>query len=298
MQYVERMRVYLNNFKSYSSNMDLGDLLEVCIIAILVYYILAWMKTTRAWTLMKGLIVIGGFMLIAVVMEMKTILWIGEKVLGFAVMALIIVMQPELRKALEELGNKNLFSDFTGMFLFDTKKKTHDGKLSEKSISEIAKACMEMGKAKTGALIVIERSESLREYERTGISIDALVTSQLLINIFEKNTPLHDGAVIITGDRVASATCYLPLTDNLSLSKELGTRHRAAVGISEATDSLTIIVSEESGKISAACDGELVRNLDQDRLKALMRQKMMKETTEVSRGRGKHIWKGRSKAKR
>ena len=140
MQYVERMRVYLNNFKSYSSNMDLGDLLEVCIIAILVYYILAWMKTTRAWTLMKGLIVIGGFMLIAVVMEMKTILWIGEKVLGFAVMALIIVMQPELRKALEELGNKNLFSDFTGMFLFDTKKKTHDGKLSEKSISEIAKA--------------------------------------------------------------------------------------------------------------------------------------------------------------
>jgi len=275
--------------------MDLGDLLEIFIISIVVYYILAWMKTTRAWALLKGLIVIGGFMLIAVVMEMKTILWIGEKVLGFAVTALIIVLQPELRKALEELGTKNLFADFTGILPFDSHKKTGEGSLSVKSINEIAKACVEMGKVKTGALIVIEREESLREYERTGIPVDAMVTSQLLINIFEKNTPLHDGAVIISGDRVSSATCYLPLSDNLSLSKELGTRHRAAVGISEVTDSLTIIVSEETGKISAACEGELTRNLDQERLKNLIRQIVMKEPEE--KAKGKRIWKGRSKAK-
>lgn len=293
MQYLERLNEYLNRFKTYSTNMDMGDIIEVFIIAIVVYYILAWMKTTRAWALLKGLIVIGGFMLIAVVMEMKTILWIGEKVLGFAVTALIIVLQPELRKALEELGTKNLFADFSGMLPFDTKKKSGEGVLSVKSINEIAKACVEMGRAKTGALIVIEREESLREYMRTGIDIDAIVTSQLLINIFEKNTPLHDGAVIISGDRVCSATCYLPLSDSLNLSKELGTRHRAAVGISEVTDSLTVIVSEETGKISAACEGELTRNLDQERLKNLIRQIVMKEPDQQTKG--KLVWKGRSK---
>ena len=292
MQYLGRLQDYLNSFKNYSMNMDVGDLIEVLIIAVLVYYILAWMKTTRAWALLKGLIVIGGFMVIAVIMEMKTILWIGEKVLGFAVTALIIVLQPELRKALEELGNKNLF----GKLPFDSRRRVDESVLSERSINEIAKACMEMGRAKTGALIVIERSESLREYARTGIDVDAVVTSQLLINIFEKNTPLHDGAVIITGNRVSSATCYLPLSDNLSLSKDLGTRHRAAVGISEVTDSLTIIVSEETGRVSIACEGELSRNLDQEKLKSMMRQIVMKVGDEQS-AKGKRIFKGRSKAK-
>lgn len=296
MQYLDRLRDYLNIFKNCCINMDVGDLAEIFIIAILVYYILAWMKTTRAWALLKGLIVIGGFMIIAVFMEMKTILWIGEKVLGFAVTALIIVLQPELRKALEELGNKKLIWDFTGKLPFDNRKKPDDRMLTEKSINEIVRACVEMGRVKTGALIVIERSESLREYARTGIDVDAIVTRQLLINIFEKNTPLHDGAVIITGNRVSSATCYLPLTDNLSLSKELGTRHRAAVGISEVTDSLTVIVSEETGKISLACEGSLTTNLDHEKLTNRMRQIMMKEDTELVKG--KRIWKGRSKAKK
>ena len=296
MQYVERLKDYLNRFKTYSMNMDFGDILEIVIIAILVYYILAWMKTTRAWALLKGLVVIGSFMLIAVFMEMKTILWIGEKVLGFAVTALIIVLQPELRKALEELGNKNLFSDFTGKLPFDTRKRAGDGILSDKSINEIAKACVEMGRVRTGALIVIEQTESLREYARTGIDIDALVTSQLLINIFEKNTPLHDGAVIITGDRVSSATCYLPLSDSLTLSKDLGTRHRAGVGISEVTDSVTVIVSEETGKISLAYAGDLLTDLSQERLKSLIRQIVMKEPEEQPKEKAKLPWKGRSKA--
>ena len=299
IQYAERLKDYLNRFRTYSTNMDFGDVLEIIIIAVLVYYILAWMKTTRAWALLKGLIVIGGFMLIAVFMEMKTILWIGEKVLGFAVTALIIVLQPELRKALEELGNKNLLADFTGKFPFDARRKAGEGILTEKSINEIAKACVEMGRVRTGALIVIERNESLREYARTGIDIDALVTSQLLINIFEKNTPLHDGAVIITGNRVSSATCYLPLSDNLGLSKELGTRHRAAVGISEVTDSVTVIVSEETGAISLAFEGTLTTNLNQDKLKAMIHQIIMKESEEKSKDeqKGKFFKMGRSKSK-
>lgn len=299
MQYIERLKDYLERFKTYSTNMDFGDVLEIVLISVLVYYILAWMKTTRAWALLKGLVVIVGFMLFAAFMEMKTILWIGEKVLGFAVTALIIVLQPELRKALEELGNKNLLSDFTGRLPFDSKRKAGDGVISDKSINEIAKACVEMGRVRTGALIVIEREESLREYSRTGIDIDAMITSQLLINIFEKNTPLHDGAVIITGNRVSSATCYLPLTDNLTLSKNLGTRHRAAVGISEVTDSVTVIVSEQTGKISLAFEGTLTTDLDQEKLKTMIHQIVKKEPEEQQKEKqkGKLLRMGRSKAK-
>ena len=154
---------------------------------------------------------------------------------------------------------------------------------------------MEMGKVRTGALIVIEQKVSLRDYERTGIDVDGIVTSQLLINIFEHNTPLHDGAVIIQGNRVVSATCCLPLSDNLGLSKELGTRHRAGVGISEITDSLTIIVSEETGKISVAYEGELERNLDADSLRDRMHKIL---NNPVEEHKNLRIWKGRSRDKK
>lgn len=156
-------------------------------------------------------------------------------------------------------------------------------KFSEKTINELVKACYEMGRVKTGALIVMEDSVMLTEYERTGITVDAIVTSQLLINIFEKNTPLHDGAIIVRGDRVVSATCYLPLSDNMELSKELGTRHRAAVGISEVSDSLTIVVSEETGNISVAIGGSLMRNLAADQLKAQLKMLQQKYEPEKKR---------------
>ncbi len=270
--------------------MNVGDFLEIIIIAILLYCILVWMKTTRAWALLKGLIVICVFLLLADFFQMTTILWMAQNVLGFAVTALIIVLQPELRKALEELGNKSLWK---AVIPFDTSKK-EESMFSESMIHEITKACVEMGRVKTGALIVIEQKVSLKEFERTGIDVDALVSSQLLINIFEHNTPLHDGAVIIRGNRIASATCYLPLSDNLGLSKELGTRHRAGVGISEVTDSLTIIVSEETGKISIAFGGELNRNLDMDELNDNMYQILLKDRDE---SKTKRKWMGRSKAK-
>lgn len=263
MQLVNAALDYLKDSITYSTTMDLGDVFEVIIIAFLMYYILVWMKTTRAWLLLRGMIIIGAFLLLAYLMDMGTIVWLAENILSFVVIALIIVLQPELRHALENLGRRNLLPT---MIFADSSRREHEV-FSEKTINEIVKACVEMGKVKTGALIVIEQKEALKEYERTGIEVDGIVTSQLLINIFEHNTPLHDGAVIIRENRVTSATCYLPLSDNLLLSKELGTRHRAGVGISEVTDSLTVIVSEETGKISVAYSGELERSLDADQLR-------------------------------
>lgn len=290
MQWIDRAVDSLKNFSTYFTMIDIGDILEILIIASLMYYILVWMRTTQAWALLKGMIVICGFLLAAHICEMSTILWMAQNVLSFAVMALIVVLQPELRKALEQLGKKNLLSS---VLPFETNRK-NEGAFSEKTIYEIAKACVEMGKVRTGALIVIEQTIALKEYERTGIDVDGIVTSQLLINIFEHNTPLHDGAVIIRGNRVASATCYLPLSDNLTLSKELGTRHRAGVGISEVSDSLTIIVSEETGKISVAYEGELIRNLDAEGLRAQM-QRILNNSGEETKS--KRIWKGRSQTK-
>lgn len=290
MQLFDRLEEYLKNFSIYGTLMDLGDVLEILIIALLVYYVLVWMKATRAWTLLKGLIVICVFLLLASILRMNTIIWMAQNVLGFAITALVVILQPELRRALEELGKKNILAS---VIPFDPGKKEEEG-FSEKTINEIAKACVEMGKVRTGALIVIEQQVSLREYERTGIDVDGLVTNQLLINIFEHNTPLHDGAVIIRGNRIVSATCYLPLSDNLELSKELGTRHRAGVGISEVTDSLTVIVSEETGKISVAYEGQLSRNLDAESLRTCLQQILNKK---VEDSKPKRKRKGRNKSK-
>ncbi len=258
----------LQSLRRSIEGMGLGDLLEILIIAYLVYNIMFWIQRTKAWTLLKGVIVIMVLWFFASILKMHTILWIGRNLLGTAITAVVIVLQPELRKALEELGRKNIL---TTVLPIDSGKK-EVMVLTEKTIHEITRACVEMSKVKTGALIVVEGKQSLVDYERTGIDIDAIVTSQLLINIFEHNTPLHDGAVIVRNNRVTSATCYLPLTDNDTISKEVGTRHRAGVGISEATDSITVIVSEQTGKISVALDGTLERGLDGEALKARLKE--------------------------
>lgn len=268
------------------------DIVEILLIAFLMYHILVWVKNTRAWSLLKGIIVIAVFILIAAYFQMNTILWIVQNAFGVAVTAVVVILQPELRKALEELGQKNIISS---SIPFETGRTSEEGRFSDKTINEITKACVEMGKVKTGALIVIEQNQSLSEYERTGIDVDGIVTSQLLINIFEKNTPLHDGAVIVRGNRITSATCYLPLSDNMALSKDLGTRHRAGVGISEATDSMTVIVSEETGKISVAYKGELERSLDGDRLKERLKSIQNKPEEDP---RKRILWKGRSKSEK
>lgn len=259
-------------------SIDITDIVEILIISFLIYHILIWIKNTRAWSLLKGILVIGAFLVVAAYFRMNTILWIANNVLGFAVTAVIVIMQPELRKALEELGNNKLIRS---VFAFDVTGRREEGLYSDKTINEIARACVEMARVRTGALIVIQQQQPLGDFERTGIELDAVVSSQLLINIFEHNTPLHDGAIIVKGNRVTSATCYLPLSDNLNLDKGLGTRHRAGLGISEVTDSLTVIVSEETGKISVAYKGSLERGLDGEKLKQRLKSIQNKGEQEI-----------------
>ena len=278
-------------FSKYISTLSLQgvsvrweDIVEILIISFLVYQIMTWIKNTKAWFLMKGIGIILIFILLAIIFEMNTILWIVENVLSIAVIAVVVVLQPELRRALEELGRKKFFAS---LMPFD---KVQTERFSDKTVNDLVKASFEMGKVKTGALMVIEQNVKLTEYERTGIEVDGLISSQLLINIFEHNTPLHDGAVIIRGNRVVSATCYLPLSDNMEISKELGTRHRAGVGISEVTDALTIIVSEETGRVSVA-EGGMLRSVPTAEALRNILSGLMKEEP-VSSNRFK-IWKGR-----
>ncbi len=243
-----------------------ANLVEIVILSVLTYEILLWIKNTRAWTLLKGLVVILVFALLAEIFQLTIIMWLLEKSVTIAVTALIIIFQPELRKALEQLGSQNFL---TTILPIDDRRRENG--FTDKTINELVKATFEMAKVKTGALIVIGRQVPLKEIERTGIEVDGIVTSQLLINIFEHNTPLHDGAVVIQGNRVVAATCYLPLSDNMTISKDLGTRHRAAVGISEVTDTLTIVVSEETGRVSVAEGGALTKIADADQLRTLLK---------------------------
>lgn len=283
---LERLSSYMETLSLRSFNIRWQDIVEVIIISFLLYQIMAWIKHTKVWLLMKGIVIIIAFILLAVVFQMHTIIWIVEHVLSIAVTAMIVILQPELRHALEELGRKSFV---TSLITFE---KATDERFSDKTVNDLVKASFEMGKVKTGALMVIEQNVLLTEYERTGIEVDGLISSQLLINIFEHNTPLHDGAVVIRGNRVVSATCYLPLSDNMEISKELGTRHRAGVGISEVTDALTIIVSEETGHVSVTYEGKLYRNLDANGL----REKIsMIQNKEVEDNKKRRLWKGRAK---
>ncbi len=282
---LEQLSAFVDKYLSHMPNIRLTDVVEILIISFVVYHIMVWVRNTKAWSLLKGMIVILGFLLIAAMFNMTTILWIAENCLSIAVIAIVVVLQPELRRALEQLGKKNILSSF-----MSTEQSRHEGRFSDHTIDEIVKAAFAMGRTRTGALMVLERSETLVDYEKTGITVDAVVSSQLLINIFEHNTPLHDGAVIFRGDRIVSATCYLPLSDNRSLSKALGTRHRAAVGISEATDSMTVVVSEENGKVSVAYGGELFSGLNQEGLREkleLIQDKPAEETKKSWRNKVK-----------
>lgn len=260
------------------------DILEIIIIAFALYHVTFWVKRTRAWTLVKGVFVLFSAYIVAYILDMSVILWVFDKTIGLGITALLIVFQPELRKALEELGQKKIVSS---ILPFD-ENKDRNIRFTDRTVNEIVRATSELAKAKTGALIIMEKDIILSEYERTGIIIDSAISSQLLINIFEHNTPLHDGAVIVRGDRIVAATCYLPLSDNMGLSKDLGTRHRAAVGISEVSDSFTVIVSEETGMISVAVGGKLLRNIDGDLLRRKLNDFQGKPSEEKPK---KYFWR-------
>ena len=263
------------------------DFLEIIILSVAIYHLLIWIRRTRTWVLLKGLLVLVFFIFLAYFLEMDTIKFLINKGFDVAMIAAVIVFQPELRRALEQLGEKKIFSTLVS---FEGMKDVQE-RFSDKTVDELVKGTMAMARAKTGALIVIEKNTPLAEYERTGILVDAVVTSQLLINIFEHNTPLHDGAVIVRGNRVTSATCYLPLSDNMELSKELGTRHRAGVGISEVTDSFTIIVSEENGKVSIAQNGRLFRGINEE----ILRKHLLVLQNKSVESQKFKLWKGKAK---
>lgn len=257
------------------------DIIEIIIIAIAFYELMAWVKRTRAWVLMKGILFIIAFVIVAAIFQMTTILWLASKLFNVAIIALIVVFQPELRNALEHLGRKRILH---GIFSFDTQDVLYRRDV-ERMADEVASACMDMSRTLTGALIVFERDVPLDEYVRTGIEVDARVSSQLIRNIFEHNTPLHDGAVIVSDLRITAATCYLPLSDRKDINKSFGTRHRAAVGISEVSDSLTVIVSEETGRISVAREGVLDTGLDRDGLKKAIISFELRDLEENGKGR-------------
>ena len=289
---MESISSILSGFLSKVSLPSVGviDVIEIFLISFFVYQFMVWIKFTRAYTLLKGILVVLAFIFLAYIFKMNTILWIISKLSNVLIIGVMVIFQPELRKMLEQLGQKKIMAT---LIPFDTGKEVKE-RFTDKTINELVKACFDMGEVKTGALIVIEQENRLSEYERTGINIDAVLTSQLLINIFEHNTPLHDGAVIVRGNRVVAATCYLPLSDNSNLSKELGTRHRAGVGISEGTDSFTIIVSEETGAVSVAVGGSIIRDIDRDSLRNKL-EYLRKKTVDVKSFK---IWRGRLKNER
>lgn len=279
---------YTVYFRGLLSSITVTSILEILILAFLVYKVLVWIKNTKAWTLLKGILLLLGCVAIVYILHMDTFIFLVNRAIDIAIIAAVVIFQPELRRALEQLGEKQIVA--TLFPILDSSREVTE-RFSDKTINEIVKACTEMGKVKTGALIVIEQNIKLDEYERTGIVLDSVLTSQLLINIFEHNTPLHDGAVIVRGNRITSATCYLPLSDNMMLSKDLGTRHRAGVGISEVTDSMTVIVSEETGAISVAYKGKLTRRIKPDELKE---QLVILQNKSVTQKKFK-FWKGWSK---
>ncbi len=236
------------------------DVIEMLIIALIFYKLFMWFKKSRAWALFKGILIFLAVFLIAAIFRLNTILWIASKTLSVGIIGLFIIFQPELRRALEQLGKGSIIRRLFG----NNKVKE---RISDQAIEEIVAAVGSMANDHTGALICIERDLPLSEYERTGIPVDSVISRQLLVNIFEDKTPLHDGAVIVRNDRITSATCYLPMSDSMGLNKKYGTRHRAALGLSEATDALTIVVSEETGAISLTQSGTMTEDISLSTLK-------------------------------
>ena len=277
----------LYSWISFVPRIGFKNIVEILIITFLIYKIIIWIRDTRASVLLKGIGFIFAFFVFAAVLELDTILWLMEKFSVIAVTAVLVIFQQELRRALEQLGSQKMFGS-----LFQSVEEAQKEEFSEQTVGELVRACFEMSRVKTGALMVLERESPLSEIRRTGIDIEGLVSSQLLINIFEHNTPLHDGAVVIRGNRVAAATCYLPLSENNEISKAYGTRHRAAIGISENTDSVTLVVSEETGQVSVAIGGALQEASTQEQLRDILETQMLRGEPTGNRHFGS-LWKRR-----
>ena len=254
------------------STVTLLDLVDIVIVAFVLYKLYFAIKDTRAVSLLKGLVVLMFATLVSKWLGLNVINWVLQKTMTVVMVALPVVFQPELRRALEQLGRGKFFS----------KHGLMNEEEAQKLLEEITRAVTTLSKNKIGALVVFEREIGLNDYIETGMQIDGLVSSEFLANIFIPNTPMHDGAVIIRGNRVMAAGCLLPLTEDRTLNKELGTRHRAAIGISEQTDCMVVVVSEETGTVSYAQGGRLVRYLDGDSLKSKLRPFLVRKQMTIT----------------
>jgi diadenylate cyclase len=280
----------LENFASYigfnrSPLVVVQSVIDIGIVAYVIYKVIVLMRETRAWQLIKGIL----FILLASeaskLLGFRTIAFILGNTISIAAISLVILFQPELRRGLAQIGRSTI-KDFFSPDEQSTKV------MITSVIEAIVKACTELSRTYTGALIVIERDTKVGEIINTGTEIDSNVSAELIINIFTPNTPLHDGAVIVRENKIKAAACFLPLTDNTDLSKELGTRHRAALGITEVSDSIAVVVSEESGKISFALNGGLTRNLTPDTLRKALTKNMLEKETPAKK---LALWKVKSK---
>ena len=270
------------------STLGILDIIDIGVVAYFLYRLYLMLKNTRAATLGKGLMVLVVFMVICRWVNLHVISWLLEKSMTVIMVALPVVFQPELRRALEQIGRGKLFH----------KSSELDEQELEEMLDSVAHATKVMSKNKVGALMVFERATGLAERIETGVPIDGLVSSGLIQNIFVKDTPLHDGAVIIRGNRIVAACCLLPLTENRNLSQELGTRHRAGIGMSEQSDAMVLIVSEETGTISIARNGELMRYLTVDDVKDILRTAIFEPHAAVKNSlveKIKSLWGGEKK---
>ena len=263
---------FLDNIKNlFSSPLNvITTVLDLVIVIFLIYKAFKMLKETRAWQLLKGIAVLIAITLISGYLNLTILNYILTSVMSYGVIMLIIVFQPELRRALEQLGTTNRFSRLLGIDQdLNAKKK--------ENIYKIAIAAVELSKQKKGALIVIEREIKIQDIISTGILMNSEISPQLLVNIFEPKTPLHDGAVVISDNKIAAASCMLPLADDKDIARELGTRHRAAIGISKESDSIVVVVSEETGKMSIAKDGTLIADVREDVLKKILIKNLITE---------------------
>lgn len=253
-----------NTFSNLFVHPDWRNIVDIAIMTVLIYNLLKLVSYTRANSLFKGIVFILVLALLSDALEINALNWVLQQIISVGVVVLVIVFQPELRRVLEQLGRSKFARQ-----LFGSPKRQRDNRM-ELHVSEIVKALNDMSRKKIGALIVIERSTKLGDVIESGTVVDAEISSHLIENIFEPNTPLHDGAMIIRDERIAAAACILQLSDDYSISRELGTRHRAAIGITETTDAVALIVSEETGIISMAREGKLTRYLDTKSLNILL----------------------------
>lgn len=258
------------------------EIIDILLVTYVIYKIIMLIRGTKAVQLLKGITVIIAAWFLSSFFELNTLHWILERVVLYGLLAIIIIFQPELRRALEQLGRGRLFA-----------RTAVEEEETNKMVEAIIKSSSYMGKRRIGALISIERETGLNDYVETGIPMNAKLTSELLINIFIPNTPLHDGAVILKKDEILAAACYLPLSESPFISKELGTRHRAALGISEVTDSLTLIVSEETGSISLTKNGELHRNLSEEVLRDLLNAELNPAVSKTETSNRFSNWRGK-----